>query len=86
MGYRGILLSAAIAAAAVLTAAGPASAVTCIPPGGVSSDFNPINPAFAAQGISNCGPNRGRRLLLLRSLWTSTMVRRWPSSQATLQT
>ena len=56
--YRCILLSAAVAVAA-LTAAGPASAGLCIPVGGVSSPFNPINPAFAVQGVSNLGQETG---------------------------
>ena len=52
--YRRILLSAAVAAAA-LTAAGPALAGTCIPVGGLSAPFNPINPTFAVQGVNNAG-------------------------------
>ena len=52
--YRCVLLSAAVAAVA-LTAAGPASAGTCNPPGGISAPFNPINPTFAVQGVTNAG-------------------------------
>jgi hypothetical protein len=56
--YRRILLSAAVAAAA-LAVAGPALAGACLPPGGISLPFNPIDPTFATQGVSNIGQEGG---------------------------